>query len=294
VKRVPLPADVELEDQLAFGLTVRQLAILAAAAVSSYCAYAVAALRLPDVAAMACGLPLALSGVLIALGRFDGLTGDRFAIAVARFLCKPRMRLLAPEGVARVRRSRLRLAPLPWPLQEIGDGGLLRLERRRYALILRASGPSFALRGVEEQAALVGAFGRFLNGLVEPVSIIVRSEAVALAPAVDAVLAGARQLAPGLLRDAAAEHAAFLRELGERTDVRRREILLVLTTHGDDDAAAQATLERRAQQAQELLRGAGIELRQLDGDAAETMLARATSSPGRLHGVRLSGVIRAC
>ena len=41
--RVKLPADVELEDKLAFGLTARQLLLLGATALISYTLYTVAA-----------------------------------------------------------------------------------------------------------------------------------------------------------------------------------------------------------------------------------------------------------
>ncbi|MGH2930378.1 MAG: PrgI family mobile element protein, partial [Solirubrobacteraceae bacterium] len=45
--RVRLPADVELEDKLAFGLTARQLLLLGATALLSYTLYTLAASALP-------------------------------------------------------------------------------------------------------------------------------------------------------------------------------------------------------------------------------------------------------
>ena len=64
----------------------------------------------------------------------------------------------------------------------------------------------------------------------------------------------------------------------------------------DDHAAqiAQLELTRRAGEAQELLRAAGVELRPLDGDQAAALLARALDPPGPPLGATLEGVVRAC
>ena len=53
MERVRLPADVELEDRLAFGLTARQLLLLFATALTAYGGYAFAATVAP--------LPLAVA-----------------------------------------------------------------------------------------------------------------------------------------------------------------------------------------------------------------------------------------
>ena len=97
--RIRLPADVELVDRLAFGLTARQLVILAATTLAAYAAYAaVASVAAPALGAAA-ATPLGIAGVGLAFGRRDGLSGDRFAVAAARFLALPRRRVLAPEGL---------------------------------------------------------------------------------------------------------------------------------------------------------------------------------------------------
>jgi hypothetical protein len=84
--RVRLPADVELEDKLAFGLTARQLLLLAATVVPVYGLYTVAASALPlPVAAALCG-PLVIAGTVLALGRRDGLPADRLARLALRYL----------------------------------------------------------------------------------------------------------------------------------------------------------------------------------------------------------------
>ena len=97
--RVRLPADVELEDKLAFGLTARQLLLLAATALLAYGLYTVAASLLPLAVAAAVCAPLAVVGAVLALGRKDGLPADRLARLALRHLPAPRRRLLAPEGI---------------------------------------------------------------------------------------------------------------------------------------------------------------------------------------------------
>lgn len=297
--RVRLPADIEVEDRLAFGLTARQLLLAAATAASAYSVYAVLSSLLPGPAAIALTCPLALAGVLVALGRFEGLPADRLAFSAARFLHSPRRQVLAPEGLGPAlatmpTRAGRRLAPLDLPVRAILSSGLVELEGGRFCLLLRARGASFLLRGEEEQAALVEAFGRFLNSLTEPIEIAIRSQPVDLEPLIAALEQTAAARPDGAIARAARDHARFLTQLTAGEGIRRREILLALPTTGRDRATARPVLERRAQEAVELLRPAGIELAVLDGDQAAALLARALDPPGPPSGSSLEGVVRAC
>src|ERR687888_827701 len=231
VERVRLPADVELEDRLAFGLTARQLLLLFATALSAYGSYAFAATVAPLPLAVAAATPLALAGTLLALGRFEGLPADRLALAALRHLRAPRRHVLAPQGLPESLPSlpaQRRLAPLDLPVRSILHSGLVRLEGGSFALLLRASGTGFSLRSEEEQTALVEAFGRFLNALAEPIEIIVRSEPVELGPVLARLEEQASVQPVPALAEAARSHLRFLAELAAREGVRRREILLVL------------------------------------------------------------------
>jgi hypothetical protein len=297
VERVRLPADVELEDRLAFGLTARQLLLLFATALTAYGGYALAASVAPLPLAVAAAAPLALVGTLLALGRFESLPADRLALAALRHLRAPRRRVLAPDGLPAPLPSlpkQRKLAPLDLPVRTILHSGLVDLEGGSFALLLRASGTGFALRSDEEQTALVEAFGRFLNALVEPIEIVVRSEPVELAPLLARLQEQADVLPVAALADAARAHLRFLAELAAREGVRRREILLVLSSRAREKQNAQLELTRRAGEAQELLRPAGVELRPLAGDEAAALLARALDPPGPPLGATLEGVVRAC
>src|SRR5919201_806650 len=271
LERVRLPADIELEDRLAFGLTARQLLLLGATAIAAYGAYALAASLVPLPVAVSAAAPLALAGSLLALGRLESLPA-------------PLRSLPASQA----------LAPLELPVRAIRRSGLVELEGSSFCLLLRASGTGFVLRSEEEQAALVEAFGRFLNALAEPIEIIVRSEPVELAPLLARLQEQASALPVPALAAAAQGHLRFLAELAAREGVRRREILLVLVTRARGREPAQAELERRAGEARDLLRGAGVVLRPLVGEEAASLLGRALDPPGPPHGAALEGVVRAC
>ena len=100
-ERIRLPADVELEDRLAFGLTARQLLILAATAVICYAVFAAAGSVFPLPVAAVVAAPLGLLGVVLAFGRREGLSGDRLALAAVRHLSHPRLRVAAERRATR-------------------------------------------------------------------------------------------------------------------------------------------------------------------------------------------------
>jgi hypothetical protein len=295
--RIRVPADVELEDRVAFGLTARQLSILAVAAVIAYLVYAAASLLVALPFAAAAATPPALAGVALAFGRKDGLSGDRLAVAAARFVASPRRHVLAPEGLP----ARLpgtprppKVAGLDLPIRAVRRSGLVELEHGRFCVLLQASGTSFALRSPAEQGALVEAFGRFLNSLTDSVQISICAEPVDLTPCVAALERAAPHLPHPALQHAAQAHAGFLTELARGEDVRRREILLVLTSRGADQVAALATLSRRAREATDLLSAADVHLRMLAGDRVAALLAGALEPPGPPEGSWQEGVVGAC
>lgn len=289
---IRVPADVELEDRLAFGLTGRQLAILAAAFACAYAVEALTASLAPRPVALAAAALTGAAGLALALVRRGGLRGEALALAAGRYLLGPRRLALAPEGLpAALPGPRLRLGLLEPPVVRVRASGVVELADGSHCRILRARGTSFALRSPEEQAAFVAAFGRCLNGLGEPLQIVVRREPASLEPHADAVERGAAAL-PGPARDAAADHARFLRGLGGEAPLWRRSILLVVHSR-DRPELAEAALDRAAAQATELLRGAEVSLALLDGLETAALLARVLAPPGPPPGSHLEGVIHA-
>jgi hypothetical protein len=296
--RVRLPADVELEDRLAFGLTIRQLTILGLAALLGYGLFTSVSALAPLPVAAATAAPVALAGAVLALGRRDGLSADRLALLAARHLTRPKRRVLAPEGFPAPlpgAPAQPALAPLDLPVRSVLRSGLVELVDGGFCLLLRASSTSFALRSEEEQAALVEAFGRFLNSTADPLEIVIASEPVDLEARAEALQREALELPNAALRRTALGHARFLAQLGSEEEVRRREILLVLSSpRARERSTAQTALGRRAAEAVELLRAAGVELRPLHGAEAAQRLARLLDPPGPPAGSTLTGVVKAC
>jgi hypothetical protein len=294
--RTRLTADVELEDKLAWGLTARQLVILAVTALLSYALFTAAGSVVPRPLAVAVTVPLALAGVLLALGRRDGLSGDRLALAAIRHLAQPARRVTTVQGLP----ARLQHAPvqpavglLRAPIRSILKSGVIELGDGSHGLLLRATGTSWQLRSEEEQHALAEAYGRWLNSLAEPAAIVVRSEGVELTGHASEIERASTGLAHPALRDCALAYARFLDGLAGE-GLRRRQIVLVLGTRTRGREAAQAALQRRASDAAGLLRQAGVELHPLSGEQAAALLFGALEPPGPPAGSHLEGVVHQC
>ena len=295
--RVRLPADIEMEDRLAFGLTARQLVILGLAALVSYGVYAAAGSVLPLPVAAALAMPTALAGVALALGRLAGLSGDRIALAAARHLTQSRRRV-AGETLP----GRLVNAPeqpgvslLRVPVRAVLASGVVELVDGTSALLLTAAGTNWALRSEEEQAALADAYAKWLNSLIEPTTITVRSEPVDLTGHASAIEDASRALPHPALRRCAHTYAQFLAELAREGDgLRRRQIVVVLSTRNRKRETAKSELERRAGETTGLLAAAGVELEALDGQRAAGLLLAALEPPGPPTGSHMDGVIRRC
>lgn len=288
---VTIPANVEYEDRLVFGLTARQLAILAGAAVLAWLlALALRPVLALPVAAVA-ALPVLAAGLLLAVGQRDGLSLDRLVLAALRHARTPRRHVLAPEGIPdlpallRVVHTPPPLAPLCLPARGVDRDGVIDLAGEGAALLCRASTVNFALRTEVEQEALVAAFARFLHALWGPIQLVVRAERVDLDSLVEELERTAGELPDLQLEQCARDHARFLGELAGRRDVLRRELLLVLRDPRPQGAGAR--LLRRAGEAGGLLAQAGIRLTPLDQTAAIETLTRAVDpdAPHPLSGL---------
>jgi PrgI family protein len=287
-----------MEDRLAWGLTARQLVILVLTALLCYGVFAAATSALPLPIAAALAAPFAFLGVALALGRRDGLSGDRLALAAARHLTQSPRRVSAPDGLPAAlpgAPAQAGVSLLRVPVRAILQSGVVELADGTSALLLSASGTSWALRSEEEQAALAEAYGKWLNSLVEPTAITVRAERVDLTEHSSAIETAAGALPHPALRRCAQTYARFLAELAREGDgLRRRQILLVLSTRTRERETARADLERRAAETESLLHSAGVELHPLDGPEAATVLLDAFEHPGPPTGSQLDGVIHRC
>jgi hypothetical protein len=267
-----IPADIDREDQLVFGLSARQLCILTGAAAIGWLFYSVAIQVAPMPIAAAAAAPFVAVGAAVALGRRDGITGDRFVLTALRHLRSPhRLVPMSDDDVpARAQRSfdGSQLAPLQLPVRDIAEGGELDLGPDGQAMLARIDPVNFTLRTSDEQAALIGAYARFLNSLRAPIQVVVRSQRDDLGRLADEV----RRVAPSLphptLEAVARSHATFLSDLAQRHTILRREVLLALRCPTSQRESAESLADATCAS----LSDAGLTVARLDGSAAGTAL----------------------
>jgi hypothetical protein len=175
----------------------------------------------------------------------------------------------------------------------VREDGAMELSDGRTAVIVRAGTLPFGLRTTGEQAALVAAFGRWLNSLDAPVQILIQARPVDLSGLAAPIIEAAGSLPDPALEQAARDHAAYLNELGAAHDLLVRQVLIVIgdTTpqqvgprpwrrtgrqRAARDAGAAVAL-RRADEAVRSLRALGIAAEVLDAATCTGALAESLS-----------------
>ncbi|MFI6321582.1 PrgI family protein [Nonomuraea sp. NPDC050556] len=280
VQPVRIPADVDQEDKIVSGFTLRQLIILAVTGAGLYAAYLAVGDRVPLAASGAVAFPVAVAGILLAIGKRDGVSLDRYLLAALNHQRSPKHLVSGHNDIPAtptwmIAKPGPNPAPLRLPAHGVGRDGLIELGNDGVAAVAEVSTVSFALRTPDEQDALVAVFGRWLNSLSGPAQILVRAERVDLSETIANLQDGASQLPHPALTAAAHEHAAFLAGISARHDLLRRQVLLVIRepvtgTHGREAAAARAL--RRLDEAARLLNACGLTVRLLDASAAHALL----------------------
>jgi hypothetical protein len=316
---VRIPADVDRPDRLVAGLTGRQLIILVGTAMLLYLGWSATRTVLPLPVFLLVAVPVSGCAALLALGQRDGMSLDRLLLAAIHQHLQPRHRVAAPEGlrpapawitqritVTATDTTQAAVAPaaLRLPAETVTDTGVVDLGEDGLAVLAVASTVNFGLRTPAEQDALVAVFGRYLHSLTNPVQILIRAERLDLSGQIAELRAAAPGLPHPALEQAAREHADYLTQLADSTDLLRRQVLLVLrepvgTTPSTEDGAARPTLSsrrrrgdqpaaqesrrraaetrlmRRLNEAVDLLSPAGIVITPLDAGQATAVLAAA-------------------
>ncbi|MFF0371224.1 PrgI family protein [Micromonospora sp. NPDC005087] len=275
--RARMPADVDAPDKVAYGLTFRQLAILAVAALAFYGAWQGLHTLVP--VPVLVGAAVVVGGLVfgVAVGRRDGLSLDVWLLAAVRHWRAPRALSTTdttsktPDWVQAPKTTVMLPAPLKLPADAIDDGGEIRLGGVRAAMVA-ATNVNLALRTPDEQAALVDTFGRWLNSLSTATQIVVSAQPVDLRSAARTLATAADTLAHPALADAATDHARFLDDLATRRDPLRRQVLIVTRSAGERGEHA---ARRRADDTVRALSGLGVSTRALDGAAVTAAIAAA-------------------
>ncbi|WP_067460740.1 PrgI family protein [Actinomadura macra] len=297
---VKIPADVDQPDKILYGLTGRQLAILAATAAAMLWTWLTLHALVPFPVLAAVLVPVAACGFVLAVARRDGMGLDRYAATALAYLRTPKMLVTSSEPIQPPPswcRMRGRLpAPLRLPVRAVRQDGAMELADGAIAVIVRAGTVPFSLRTPGEQASLVAVFGRWLNSLESPVQILVQARPVDLSGLAEHITGHAPRLRDRQLEEAAGEHAAFLTELGAAHDLLVRQILVVISDGtgppgtagapwskgrrqrvGRDGGAAVAL--RHAEEAVLSLAALGVRAEVLDAAACTTVLTESLS-PG--------------
>lgn len=344
---VRIPTDVDMADKVIGPLTARQLAILAVTGLVLYAGWTTTRAVVPLPVFLAVAIPVGVSAAVIALCQRDGISMDRLLVAAIRQRMGPRHQVAAPEGVrpapgwltnqiaatsasrtagtgkGRAAKAKSKAAVpeqispsvLRLPAEAVTDPGsdigIVDLGTDGLAVVAVASTVNFALRTPSEQESLVASFGRYLHSLTAPVQVLVRTERLDLSGQITELRERAGGLPHPALEAAALEHAHYLVQLGEQTDLLRRQVLLILreglwpagsatelggpsvaamlrlfggtrranaeTTQASAGArrAVESRLVRRLSEAIELLAPAGIVVTSLDAGQATAVLASA-------------------
>ena len=284
-----MPADVDAPDKILYGLTFRQLAILAVAAVIFYAGWRSLHRVVPVPVLLGGGLILGGLAFGLVVGRRDGLSLDRWLLhAIAHSRTPKALSTVdttsrTPDWVQAPQQRVALPAPLKLPASAIDDDGQITLTGGRAAMVA-ASSVNLGLRTGDEQAALVDTFGRWLNSLSSPTQIVVSAQPVDLESHARALAAQARSLPHPALEAACADHAAFLEDLAKHRDPLRRQVLIVTRTAPGE--AGEHAARRKADDTARALSGLGVTVRALDGAAATAALAAAADpySPPRPGG----------
>jgi hypothetical protein len=264
--RARIPADIDAPDQIAFGLTFRQLAIIGAVAGVGWLAYSRFGPLLPAIVWVIVAIPVAGGSVVVVLGRRDGLPLD---VWLRHGLALSRVPTLQAPGRASSGQPLLEIAngvrvpaPLRAPATRIAADGTVTVDGAARCVIACGT-TNVGLRTGQEQAALLAGFGTWLNALNGPAQIVISAQRHDLTPYAEAVLDATARLPNEALRAAADDYAAFLLDLDATRDPLRRQVLTVVAAGPGRDATLRA------------LGGLGVGADPLDGQAVTAALAGA-------------------
>ena len=266
--RARVPADVDQPDRIVAGLTASQLGVLAASATLAWLVAGALASVAPLPVAVTAAVVPATIGLAVAFLRRDGLDGWRWVAAlVVDRLAPRRLAFGAPEPAPPWASAPAPPAPLEPAVRRVDVDGLLDLGADGFAAVCEATTANLALRSEPEQAAVIAAFGRYLNALSEPVQFVIRAQRPDLTAHLDALRAGVMDLEHPRLEAAARSHIDALARVAACDEVVARRAYVALRSHHHE------ALAPRVEEAGRLLAAAGVDLRPLAAREVEELLA---------------------
>jgi hypothetical protein len=276
---------VEAPDKIIYGLTARQVAILAVAGILAYWLWKTLwALRAPLPGAVGAVIPILGVAAGLAMGKRDGLSLDRWLFAAVKHRRIPKRQVPTPDGIPAAPGWAPTAVPNPpgrqpppgvlrLPAHAIADSGVVDLGNGTAATMVAATTVNISLRTGEEQYALLGAYARWLNSLSGPVQVAVSAQRVDLTGHAQRIADTAGILAGSALADAALDYGDFLLDIAAERDPLWRTVTIACTAAGGNAAPAEAM--RRGEYTAKALSALGITARVLDGPTAAAVLAAA-------------------
>lgn len=273
--RARIPADVDQPDKIVYGLTARQVAILAVAVAVAYGLVKGLGHVLPQPMLIAVLVPVGGAAIVLALGRRDGLSLDVWLLSAVRQSRAPKHHAAAAAEQVPVWAPRPGMAvpQLRLPARAISEAGVINTDDQAVALVA-ATTVNIGLRSGDEQLALIGAYGRWLNGLSGPVQMVISAQRVDLSSHAQRVVDIAATLPNPALAGAAYDYAQFLDQLAERRDPLWRTVTIAVTA--DTDRGRDTEVLRRADHAASALAALGAQTAVLDGTTVTAVLTCAT------------------
>jgi hypothetical protein len=272
-----------------FGLTLRQVIILAVTALILYAVWTALATVVNPLYFIAGSIPLAGAAFFLAVGRRDGTSLDGWLFAAIRHRHAPHRLVPTDEPIhpapawVSTTGGRGDMLPLPAPLRLPAKGitgdGLIDLGPDGTTALVAASTVAFGLRSPGEQNGLVAGFARWLNSLDSPTQILVRAQRVDLTYIADRIEHRAAALPHPALEDAARSHAGFLDDLAAQRELLHRQVTVAVRgRRGPGHTAHQAREAVRA------LAGCEVTATVLDGYDTQAALAACLDPAARAGG----------
>lgn len=277
--RVIVPANIDTPDRIAWGLSFRQLAILAAGLAPLWLAYTRFGSLLPPLAWVVVAIPVGAVTVVVALGRRDGLPLDVWVRHGLTLQTTPRIQAPGtPAGdrelLATAPARPITPAPLRSEITSIAADGTLTVDGAS-RVIIACGTTSIGLRTPVEQGGLLEGFGQWLNAVTGAVQIVVSAARHDLTPHAQALLDVADRLPHPALRAAATDHAGFLLDLDAEREPLHRQVLTVVPARHTVETTTRA------------LTALGITATALDGGSVTAALATAVDPyTPTVHGPR--------
>ncbi|MBL1434145.1 hypothetical protein COB87_001040 [Candidatus Wolfebacteria bacterium] len=188
------------------------------------------------------------------------------------------------------------------PVQEVRNGTLI-LKDGGLRSILMASSVNFALKGEDEQNAIIGAFQTFLNTLDFSVQILVHSRELDIRPYLKLLESKSEQQESDLMKLQLREYTRFVEQFVDQTSVMRKHFYVIVPYQSVSAASAISSIpffgkggkkspeadQRFNEQVQQLsqrtavvaqgLAASGVRTTQLDTEAVLELLYR-SFNPG--------------